>query len=131
MLRVHGRYPTRPLPYGRPLTARNVVLLDQSTSESLRWVPSAIIDPFMMNTATSTTVRGAKMIENVCAERYGVSALNCEAHTIEWAAEHVAKTHGVAVAAAEWKRVNARRHRLGLYTTIPQYGTAMWAAYFG
>lgn len=84
-----------------------------------------------MNTTTNgTTVRGAKMIENVCAERYGVSALNCEALTIEWAAEHVAKTHGVAVAAAEWKRVNARRYRLGLYTTIPQYGTALFAAYF-
>jgi hypothetical protein len=70
------------------------------------------------------------MLENVVADRYEVSALNCEALVIEWAAEHIAKTHGVAVAAKEWKRVNARRYRLGLYTTIPQYGTALYAAYF-
>ena len=84
-----------------------------------------------MNTTTnSTNATTAKMLENVVADRYDVNAIECDAIVIEWAAEQIAKTHGVAVAAKEWKRVNARRYRLGRYTTIPQYGTAIYAAYF-
>ena len=71
-----------------------------------------------------------KVLENVVSEVYGANALNCDAVTIEWAADKVAETHGVTTAAKEWKRVNARRYRLGRYTTIPQYGTALYAAYF-
>ncbi len=71
-----------------------------------------------------------KVLENTVSSVYGVNALTCDAITIEWAAGKVAETHGVEKAAKEWKRVNARRYRLGLYTTIPQWGTALYAAYF-
>ncbi len=71
-----------------------------------------------------------KVLENTVSSVYGVNALNCDAITIEWAAEKVAASHGVEKAAKEWKRVNGRRYRLGLYTTIPQWGTALYAAYF-
>lgn len=84
----------------------------------------------MNNTTNSTTVRGAKTIESVLSTRYGTSALVCDAITIEWAADFVAKTHGAAFAAKEWKRVNSRRRSLGKYTSIPQWGTALFAAYF-
>lgn len=82
-----------------------------------------------MKTTNSTKV-AAKMLENVVADRYDANALECDAIVIEWAADQIVKTHGVAVAAKEWKRVNARRNRLGKYTTIPQWGTAIHAAYF-
>jgi len=71
-----------------------------------------------------------KMIENIVADRYGVNALNCDAIVVEWAAGIVEGTHGAAVAAKEWRRVNSRRQRLGAYTSIPQYGTSLWTAYF-
>ena len=69
-------------------------------------------------------------IESVCEERYGVGMLACDALVIEWAAEHIAKTDGPVRAAREWKRANAKRYRLGKYTTIPQYGTELFKAYF-
>lgn len=68
-------------------------------------------------------------IENMVASTYGANALNCDAIVIEWAAGKLAETD-VAFAAREWKRVNRRREKLGRYTTIPQYGTALWDAFF-
>ena len=75
------------------------------------------------------TTLNNKVLENLVANRYGVNALNCDAIAIEWAAGKLAETHGVEFAAKEWKRVNARRYKLGKYTTIPQYGTALFAAF--
>lgn len=71
-----------------------------------------------------------RMIENLVAERYGVNALNCSALTIEWAAGILAETVGAEDAGKEWKRVNRRRENLGVYTTIPQWGTPLYRAYF-
>jgi hypothetical protein len=71
-----------------------------------------------------------KLIENVVADRYDANALQCDALVIEWAADAVAQAHGVETAAAQWKRVNARRRKLGKYTTSPTYGTALYHAYF-
>jgi hypothetical protein len=71
-----------------------------------------------------------KLIENVVADRYDANALQCDSIVIEWAADSVAQSHGVEKAAQEWKRVNARRHKLGRYTTIPAYGSPLYAAYF-
>ena len=68
-------------------------------------------------------------IATVTETIYGVNALTCEAHVIEWAAERVAAVVGADKAAAQWKRLSARRNRMGRYTTIPQYGTAMFAAW--
>lgn len=76
---------------------------------------------------TKTTKRA---LENVVANVYGANALNCDANVIEWAAGKLAETVGADVAAREWKRVNARRYRLGQYTTIPQFGTALWAGFW-
>jgi hypothetical protein len=72
-----------------------------------------------------------RMLENVVADVYDVNALNCDHIVIEWAADRLAETAGIEVAAREWKRVNARRHKLGVYTTIPFLGNALYAAYFG
>jgi SOS response regulatory protein OraA/RecX len=71
-----------------------------------------------------------KVIENVIADVYGVNALNCDAIVVEWAAGRLEETHGADVAASEWRRLNARRVRLGLYTTIPQWGSTLWTAFF-
>jgi len=78
---------------------------------------------------TMTKTASKNVIENLISSHYGANALNCEAIVIEWAAGKLAETD-VNVAAKEWRRVNNRREKLGRYTTIPQYGTALWGAYF-
>jgi predicted Ser/Thr protein kinase len=78
-----------------------------------------------MNTTTNK-----KALENLVSSRYGVNALNCDANVIEWAAGKLAETLGADVAACEWRRVNRRREKLGLYTTIPQFGSAMWKGFW-
>lgn len=70
------------------------------------------------------------MFEALIASRYGVDALTCEALVIEWAAEVLAKTEPVAKVAREWKKLNRRREKMGRYTNIPPYGSALRAAYF-
>lgn len=71
-------------------------------------------------------------IETVCEERYGVNALTCDAIVIEWSADFLAEQVGLVQAMAEWKRINRKRERRGVYTTIPRYfGSPQWKAYFG
>ena len=72
----------------------------------------------------------ARLIENLIADRYGVNALNCDNIVVEWATGLLEGTHGADTAAREWKRLNSRRERLGAYTSIPQWGTAMYQAFF-
>lgn len=79
---------------------------------------------------TTTKKSPARMIENLIAERYGVNALQCDHIVVQWAALVLAETHGVTVAAREWKRLNARRYRLGVYASIPSWGEALYAPYF-
>jgi len=79
---------------------------------------------------TTTQTASKRIIENLIADRYGVNALNCDDVVVNWAAHVLAETHGVTVAASEWKRLNARRYRLGVYTTIPDFGSKLWDAYF-
>jgi hypothetical protein len=75
------------------------------------------------------TMTNKNAIENMVSATYGANALNCDAIVIEWAAGKLAESD-VAFAAKEWRRVNRRREKLGKYTTIPQYGTALFAAFF-
>lgn len=77
----------------------------------------------------ATTKTPAAKIETICEERYGVNALTADAIVIEWAAEHMAKTTGYEAAARAWRRINSRRERMGKYTTIPQWGSKMFAAF--
>ncbi len=135
----HGNTPARtsPAPRVEPVSRRgsgHPGIIKKATLTTCA-VRTARYLESMSNTMNSTTVSAkssssVKLIENVVADVYGVNALNCDAITIEWAADKVAASHGVEKAAKEWKRVNGRRYRLGLYTTIPQYGTALYAAYF-
>lgn len=82
-------------------------------------------DTLIMNTTQKTK----NAIENLIATRYGANALSCDAIVIEWAAGKLAESD-VDAAGREWRRVNGRRARLGRYTTIPQWGTPLWTAYF-
>ena len=77
-----------------------------------------------------TTTNPGATVETVLQTRYGVSLLNADATTVEWAATHLAETVGVNVAAKAWRKANAKRARFGVYTAIPQWGTPMFAAYF-
>ena len=70
-------------------------------------------------------------IETVIKTRYGVDAMQADAITVEWAAEHLAGIVGTEVAGAEWKRFNRKRERVGRYTTIPRYKSPLWESYFG
>ena len=63
------------------------------------------------------------------ADRYDVNALSCDAIVIGWAADILAESAGHAAAAKAWRALNRKRERLGRYTTIPQYGTPMFAAF--
>lgn len=71
----------------------------------------------------------ANAIENVVSSVYGANALDCDAVVVEWAAGKLAES-SVDFAAREWRRVNHRREKLGKYTTIPQYGTVLFSAFF-
>jgi hypothetical protein len=69
-------------------------------------------------------------IGTVITQRYGISEDAADAMVVEWAAEHLATLIGVDAAAKAWKRLNAKRHRAGRYTSIPAWGSPMWNAYF-
>lgn len=77
-----------------------------------------------------SNANAARKIENLIADRYDANALNCSALVVEWAAGVMAETDGAAAAGKEWRRVNRRREKLGVYTTIPQWGTPLYQAYF-
>jgi hypothetical protein len=81
-------------------------------------------DTLIMNTTTKTK----NAIENLISSRYGANALSCDAIVIEWAAGKLAESD-VNFAAKEWRRINSRREKLGRYTTIPQYGSELFAAF--
>ena len=69
-------------------------------------------------------------IETVIQTRYGVSPIEADAVVVEWAASHLAETVGVEKAAKAWRKMNAKREKMGRYTSIPQWGTPFWTAYF-
>lgn len=69
-------------------------------------------------------------IDTVVVDRYDADALSCEAFVIEWAATHLAACSGPMHAGREWRRINARRERLGRYTTVPAYGSPLYVSYF-
>jgi hypothetical protein len=68
----------------------------------------------------------AKIAETV----YGVNPVQCEPIVLEWAA-HKAIELGADAAdvAKQWKRINARRYRLGVHAPIPSYSHPCFAAY--
>jgi hypothetical protein len=80
--------------------------------------------------ATETKAPKTTIVE-ILRTRYGVNEIEADAITVEWAAEHMAETQGADVAAAAWKRLNAKRERMGRYATIPRYGSPLWNAYTG
>jgi hypothetical protein len=75
--------------------------------------------------------REAKRLISLISERYEVDALTCDAIFVEWGVLHMAATEGNDIAAKAWKRLNARRARLGKYTSIPTWNSPLCAAYFG
>lgn len=77
-----------------------------------------------------TNAMATKKLETIISGYYGADALTCDAITIEWAADKLADSDGATVAAKAWKRVNAKRERLGKYTSIPGYKSRLWDAYF-
>ncbi len=79
-----------------------------------------------MKTTTNTKATLSSTIENT----YGVSEIEADAVVVEWAATKLADKVGVDAAAKAWKRLNAKRTRMGRHTTIPQWGTPFFAAYF-
>lgn len=84
----------------------------------------------MVKQATSKATEIKPTIVEILRTRYGVNEMEADAITVEWAAEHMAETQGADVAGKAWKRLNAKRERMGRYTTIPRWNTALWAAYF-
>lgn len=75
-------------------------------------------------------MKTAQTIVTVLTSVYGVSEIEADAITVEWAAARLAETVGADKAAKAWKRLNAKRYRLGRHTTIPAWGTPLHAAYF-
>lgn len=69
-------------------------------------------------------------LETLVATRYGVDALSCDALVVEWAAGVMAETDGALAAGRAWRKLNARRTRLGRYTATPRWGSPLYAAYF-
>ncbi len=69
-------------------------------------------------------------IDTIISSYYGADPLSCDALTVEWAAARLADVAGETVGAKSWKRLNARRSKLGKYTTIPRYKSRLWDAYW-
>jgi hypothetical protein len=77
--------------------------------------------------ANRTTPTAA--LVSLLATRYGVGALEAPALAVQWAAEHLADTIGHVDAMAAWRKLNAKRHRAGIYTSTPDYGSKLWGAF--
>lgn len=71
-----------------------------------------------------------KDLINIIRTRYGVDAMECDSTTVEWAADVMARTHGNEAAASAWKRLNAKRFRMGRHTSIPAFYSPLFSAYF-
>ena len=80
---------------------------------------------YLMKTTTNKAT-----IETVIQTRYGVSPIEADAVVVEWAATRLAGTVALEKAAKAWRKMNAKREKMGRYTSIPQWGTPFWTAYF-
>lgn len=69
-------------------------------------------------------------LEDLIRERYDVDPLSCLAIVVEWGAAVLAEQTTFTAAAQDWRTLNARRERLGVYTTIPTLGTELYERYF-
>lgn len=78
-----------------------------------------------------TTTTTSKALATLITSRYGVAALECDDIVVGWAAAVLAETAGNMEAAKQWKKLNAQRERAGRYTSIPEYASPMYRAYFG
>lgn len=77
-----------------------------------------------------TTQSALAAIKSTLVTVYGTTLEQCDAIAVEWAADRLAAMYSVEFAAKAMRLANARRHKLGLYTTIPAYGSQLRAAYF-
>jgi len=88
----------------------------------------------MNDAATKTICKTTKTaritIESVIESRYGITEAQADAIVVEWAAEYLATLTSKEDAGKQWRRLNARRHRMGRYTSIPAYKSTLWDAYF-
>jgi hypothetical protein len=73
----------------------------------------------------------ARTIENILSDSYGVGVVAADWTTVTWAVRVLEAESGSKEAAKQMKRVNRVRERHGKYTSIPDYGTSLFAAYFG
>jgi hypothetical protein len=69
-------------------------------------------------------------IESILVSRYGTTLLDAPPESIEWAANKLAEETDVAAAGKAWRKANAKRNKMGIYTALPPYGSALHAAYF-
>lgn len=70
-------------------------------------------------------------LEDVIKSRYGVDSLECDAITVEWAADFLSSSVGPEKAGKAWSRLNSKRRKLGKHTTHPGFHHALYAPYFG
>ena len=70
-----------------------------------------------------------RLIENIIRKHYGEDAMKCEPQVVGMAADLLQKRYGTEVAAQEWKKLNTRREKIGVRTSKPQFGTAMYVAF--
>lgn len=67
-------------------------------------------------------------LDTVLSERYGVTLMTADALTVEWAAEHLATLTDAFTAGQAWRKADAKRHRMGLYTTMPTWTHPLYDA---
>lgn len=79
---------------------------------------------------SSRIARKPTTIETAIRQVYDVDAMGCEALTVEWAAGRLAAKYGPEYAAAEWRRLNEKRARMGKHTYAPHHTSALHRAFF-
>ena len=70
-------------------------------------------------------------LANVIETNYGVNPVQCDPIVIGWGAHKMLEAGASpADVAKQWRKINARRLRLGVITPYPEYGHPCFACYF-
>jgi hypothetical protein len=56
--------------------------------------------------------------------------LECDAIAVEWAAGHLAEKTDEWTAGQAWRKAESKRHRMGKYTSMPDYNNPLFDAFF-
>lgn len=75
-----------------------------------------------------TTRTTKPTLESILVSRYGTTLLDAPAITIEWAATHLATLTDAWTAGQAWRKADAKRHRMGIYTSFPDYNHPLYDA---